>query len=130
MGTLQRIAENYWRAEESRDLDAILTHYRPDAELIVPEMGRLSGRGQIKKFYELSIQRFPGLQVDILRGFENGNEGAFEWRATFTDHAGRPMVLQGVNVFTITEGMFHSVHVYYDPAPLAEALGSMSTNQS
>lgn len=120
--TVREVVRGYWDDEESRDLTAILSHYRPDAELVVPEMGRLQGHEEIRRFYEPSIRRFPSLQVDILQGFESNDGGAFEWRATFVDQGGRTLVLQGVNVVSVDQGRFRSVHVYYDPEPL-EQLG-------
>ncbi|PSR19932.1 MAG: hypothetical protein C7B45_17475 [Sulfobacillus acidophilus] len=118
---IQDIAEQYWRAEETRDVAAILDYYHADGELIVPEMGKLRGHSEIKLFYEASINRFPSLQVEILSGFEVGERGAFEWRARFLDHEGRQWNLQGVNVVTVRDNRFEKVHVYYDSALLDES---------
>lgn len=115
---VRSIAEKYWRAEENRDLASILAHYHPDAELVVPEIGRLRGHPEIRTFYEPSIHRFPSLKVEILRGFEDAEQGAFEWRATFVDHDGRTVIIRGVNVVATREDKFQSVYVYYDPEPL------------
>jgi ketosteroid isomerase-like protein len=68
----REVIEAYWQAEERRDLDGVLDHYAEDAELVVPEMGRLVGHSEIRKFYEESIENFPELRVDIVRGIVNG----------------------------------------------------------
>ena len=123
---VRSIVEEYWRAEETRDLGLILAHYNSDAELMVPGMGWLKGHDEIKAFYEPSILRFPSLKVDILRGFENPDQGcgAFEWRATFVDHDGGVMVQQGVNVVTTGGGKLKEMHVYYDTASSEVFIGA------
>lgn len=121
MGTVWSIAERYWEAEETRDMASILAYYHPDAELVAPETGRLCGHREIQTFYEASIRRFPTLKVEILTGFEDTEQGAFEWRAEFADHEGRTVILTGVNIITTWNDKFRLVHVYYDPAPLNAA---------
>lgn len=131
MAKVQGVAERYWRAEETRDVEAILAQYHPNAELIVPEMGRLVGHHEIRGFYEASIRRFPFLRVEVLSGFEHADDGAFEWRATFVDYEGRSVILQGVNVISTRDGVFQSVHVYYDPAPLGvSAVSELDDSQT
>lgn len=118
MRTVRSIAERYWEAEETRDVAEILSYYHPDAELVAPELGRLCGHHEIKTFYEASIRRFPTLKVEILKGFEDTEQGAFEWRAVFADHEGNTVILKGVNIIATWEDKFKCVHVYYDPEPL------------
>ena len=112
------IVTRYWKVEEARDVDAVLGCYADDAELVVPGLGRLSGHSQIRTFYQQSIERFPGLAVEIVRSFERGDRGAFEWRSIFTDGKGRRSRLKGVNVIRVTEDKLAEVHVYYDPTEL------------
>jgi len=114
------VVRSYWAAEERRDIDAVLGHYHPDAELVVPDLGHLTGHGEIRTFYASSISRFPSLRVVIESELENGEHGAFEWSSVFTDHAGKEWASSGVNIIRVNAGKFASVHVYYDPAPLAE----------
>jgi ketosteroid isomerase-like protein len=114
------VVRSYWTAEENRDIDGVLGHYQPDAELVVPELGRLAGHEEIRKFYAASIARFPGLRVVIDSELTDGDRGVFEWSSVFTDHEGRQWPSNGVNVIRVNGGKFASVHVYYDPAPLAE----------
>lgn len=120
MTTPGSVVRSYWTAEESRDIDAVLRYYHPDAELVVPELGRLAGHEEIRKFYAASVARFPGLRVAIDSELADGDRGVFEWSSVFTDHAGRQWPSNGVNVIRVSDGKFSSVHVYYDPAPLAE----------
>ncbi len=120
MSTPGSVVRSYWTAEENRDIDAVLAHYQPDAELVVPDLGRLVGHGEIRKFYAASIARFPGLRVEIDSELTAGDRGVFEWSSVFTDHAGGQWPSNGVNVIRVSDGKFASVHVYYDPTPLAQ----------
>jgi ketosteroid isomerase-like protein len=119
--TPEIVVKSYWEAEQRRDVDAVLSHYHADAELVVPQLGRLAGHDEIKTFYVASIDRFPELKVTIDSEMADGDRGVFEWSSVFTDHAGREWKSNGVNVIRVSEGKFASVHVYYDPAPLAES---------
>lgn len=116
--TPKDVAENYWRLECTRDLSAILSCYEHDAELIVPGLGRLVGHEQIGRFYQASIDRFPGLHVDLVNSFTDGNKGAFEWRSVFTDHEGHTFRSKGSNFIRVLGERFLSVHVYFDPTDL------------
>ena len=70
---------------------------------------------------QVTIARFPKLRVSIDSELTCGDRGAFEWSSVFTDHAGQEWKSNGVNIIRVSGGKFASVHVYYDPAPLAES---------
>jgi ketosteroid isomerase-like protein len=112
------VAENYWRIECTRDVAAILACYAPDAELVVPGLGRLVGHDAIRQFYQASVDRFPSLEVDIVSAIDAGESGAFEWRSVFKDHKGARYRSKGANIIRIRGDRFQSVHVYYDPTEL------------
>jgi hypothetical protein len=118
--TPTEVAEKYWRIECTRDVGAILGCYAPDAELLVPSLGRLVGHDEIRRFYQESADRFPKLEVDIVSAFEIGDRGAFEWRSVFKDHHGASFRSKGANIIRIAGDRFQSVHVYYDPTELGE----------
>ena len=116
--TPREVVENYWKVECTRDVDAILACYDASARLLVPGMGSLSGHDQIGRFYRQSVDRFPVLEVDIVGAFEDGDRGAFEWRAVFKDHEGATFRLKGVNVIRVSQGRLLEVNVYYDASEL------------
>ena len=112
------IIRRYWKIEETRDVEAVLGCYAENAELLVPGLGLLSGHSQIRSFYQQSVERFPGLAVEIVGSVEHGDRGAFEWRSVFTDHNRRRIRLKGANVVRVSDGKLAEVHVYYDPTEL------------
>ena len=116
--TPREVVEQYWKIECTRDVDAVLACYDPEARLLVPDMGSLSGHDQIRRFYQESVDRFPVLEVDIVGAFEAGDRGAFEWRSVFKDRQGATFRLKGVNVIRVRDDRLLEVNVYYDQAEL------------
>jgi len=111
------VAEAYWRDESARDVDAVMSHYHPDAEFIGPG-GRRVGHAEIRRYYEDSCAAFPGLRVEILDELIAGDRAALEWRAELTDHEGRRFPVSGVNVIVVRGGRFVSVHSYFDTSTI------------
>jgi ketosteroid isomerase-like protein len=109
--TPREIAESYWRAECSRDIDAILAHFHPDAELIAPG-ATLRGHGEIRGFYEDAVARFPGLEVTVGRDLSTGDEACIEWEAVMIDHEGKRHPASGANVIRVSGGKLERVRVY------------------
>lgn len=112
--SVRNVVERYWRDEETRNVAAIIAHYHPHGSLTVPNMGRLEGHEEIRRFYDASVAQFPHLHLEVLDGFERGNKGAFEWQATFSDSSGRLFVLRGVNMVVVEHERLWSVQVYDD----------------
>lgn len=117
------VVRNYWGMESKRDLAGVLGCYMSDAELVVPELGKLVGHAEIQGFYEASFARFPWLQVQIVSEVVQGQAGAFEWESVFEDRAGERFPLRGVNVVEVEGDQLAVVHVYYDPSSLAGGRG-------
>lgn len=110
----REIAEAYWRDEGLRDVDAVMSHYHPDAEFREPGGLVRRGHAEIREFYEASCAAYPGLWVEIVDEFVLGDRAALEWIAELTDHEGRTYPAGGVNVVAVRDGKFTSVHSYFD----------------
>jgi ketosteroid isomerase-like protein len=110
----REVAESYWRAEERRDVEAVLSHFHDDA-VFHPVTGRLVGHEEIRTFYEGMGDTFPGLEVTIVNEISSGDEAALEWEAVLTDHDGKRFPIRGVNVVRVRDGKFEHVTAYYDP---------------
>lgn len=117
MTTIERIAREYWRAEESRDVDEILSYFTDDAEWIGPAIN-LRGTAEIRGFYEDSAEAFPGLVVTLGRILGGDAEAAIEWSAVFTDPDGKQFDLSGTNVMKAHGDKIASLVTYHDPSTL------------
>ena len=115
MPSTREVAESYWAAECSRDIDAVMAHYHPDA-LYQDGAGLLRGHAQIRTFYEGSVADFPDLDVRIVREYVLTPESsALEVRAVLTDPAGRRFGIEGLIAVIVRDGKFVSVRCYEDP---------------
>lgn len=113
--TPRAVAESYWRAECTRDVDAILAHYHPDATFNLAGTF-MSGHDEIAQFYINSGKQYPGLKVEITHEVSNGNKAALEWTAELTDPSGDMVILKGVNIIEVENGKFRHVRAYFDPS--------------
>jgi NAD(P)-dependent dehydrogenase (short-subunit alcohol dehydrogenase family)/ketosteroid isomerase-like protein len=120
MSTIEEIARQYWRAEESRDVDAIVEFFTADARWQGPGVD-LRGRDEIGSFYAGSAESFPGLQVEVGRVLGDADEAAIEWSAVFTDPAGEQFDLAGVNIMRRDGDRIAALTTYHDPSTLAPA---------
>lgn len=114
----REVAESYWRVECERDLDAVLSHYHPDAVVYPPSGPPFRGRDEIATFYVDEMRDYPGLEVDIVHEVRNADESALEWEAVLIDHDGERHSFRGVNVVKVRDGKFEWVRAYFDPAAI------------
>jgi len=112
--TPREVAESYWRAEESRSVEAVLAHFHEDA-VFHPVSGPLRGHSEIRTFYDGMGDTFPGLEVTITHDVSSGDEAALEWEAVLIDREGTRFPIRGVNIVRVREGKFEHVRAYFDP---------------
>jgi ketosteroid isomerase-like protein len=123
MRTPYEVSESYWAAECSRDVDAVMAHYRPDATY-EDGGGLRRGEAEIRRAYEDSARDWPGLEVRIVREFVHSPDtSGLEFDALLIDVAGRRFRIRGVNVVTVRDGRFVSVRSYEDVPSLIAAGG-------
>jgi limonene-1,2-epoxide hydrolase len=108
------VAEAYWRAEESQDVERILNHFHPDATFH-PPAGPLVGHDEIRTFYEGMGDNYAQLSVRIVGEVSSDDEAALEWEAELVDPAGNLTQICGVNVVKVSDGKFTHVRAYFDP---------------
>jgi uncharacterized protein len=129
---MDELVDGHFRAEESRDLNAIVEGFTPDAEHDVPGRpgGPLHGGAQIAAFYkalfdDLEIQRFQTLHrwygddhaVDesVLHGTAHGTPFGFEGR-------GRPVSVRLLHVFDFANGRIARESAWLDLRAIQEQL--------
>lgn len=115
MSSAYEVSAAYWADECRRDVDAVMSHYHPDATY--EDAGGLRrGYAEIRQAYEESRAAYPGLEVRILREFTYSPDTAgLEYYAVLIDAAGTRFKVRGVNVVTVRDGRFVSVRSYEDP---------------
>src|SRR5580704_1530472 len=103
--TPREVAESYWRAEESRDVEQVLAHFHPDATFH-PVTGPLTGHAEIRTFYDGMGDTYPGLEVRIVHEVSSGDEAALEWEADLINHEGTRFPICGSNFVQVRDGKF------------------------
>ncbi len=117
MATIEEIARAYWKAEESRDIEAIKAFFHPDAVWEGPGR-RLVGADEISTYYRESAAVFPGLEVMIGGVYGSPNEAAIEWLAIMIDPRGGRHTLRGTNIMATDGQRITMLRAYFDPAEL------------
>lgn len=122
MSTIADIARRYWEAEASRDLDAIMSFFTPDAMWRGPGVD-LRGHEAIRSYYADSAAAFPGLEVQVGRVNGDDDEAAVEWTAAFTNERGERFEAGGVNIMRREGDKIASLHAFWDPSVLGSPAG-------
>jgi len=111
---LTKLAREYWTAEESRDIKAILSFFSKDARWTGPDGVTLVGHDQIRTFYENSAAAYPLLSVEIMRSYGDKHEGTVEWKAKLTAPDGKVLDLSGVNIMKRKRNKFTELTAYFN----------------
>lgn len=115
--TPRQVAESYWRAEAERNVEKVGRHYHADA-IFMPPGERLVGWNDIRKWYEATYRKFQSVRVEIVHEISQGQEAAFEWKATLTDSTGTVISPIGVNIVRVEGGKYREVRAYFDSSIL------------
>ena len=103
----------YWIDECARDLDKLMTHFTPDAEVVTPE-GAFRGREAVAAVYRQSFDTFPGLTVDVKASFAGRESHCIEYSAVLSDAADNRWLVEGVNVMKLKGGLISSLRSFED----------------
>jgi ketosteroid isomerase-like protein len=113
------VLRRYFEVEMTRDIDAILDLYSPDAVFATPDAVR-RGRAEIRPFYEDAAHRFPHLDVKVTVAFSDGQLAVAEWDAVMSGPEAGTLSLAGANVARIVDGLIVDVRSYYDTSSYAK----------
>lgn len=129
MKTMAELAHEYWKAEESRDPDRILTFFAPDATWVGPDIS-LRGHEEIRRLYADSGAAYPELEVEVGRAIGDGDEAAVEWRAVFRDAEGVERRIDGVNLMRTDGERILELTTYHDPSKIAPLAGRFAKRRA
>jgi uncharacterized protein (TIGR02246 family) len=104
------------------DPAAALSAYSPDATIRYPGQPRMGVdrfREVLEEFFKL-VARFDIVPREVL---ETEHGVAARWTLTVTTKSGQTVTCPGIDSWVIgADGTIESADVYYDPAPLQQAL--------
>jgi ketosteroid isomerase-like protein len=118
MSLARDLQASVWDAECQRDVEAVLSHFHPDATFHPAGAPARRGHAAIRDMTEDFYRSYPELEIDILGEWSRGDSLAvFEFRARLLDNDGNRSTLDGVCLVEIKDGAFTSVR-YYEDAPV------------
>jgi uncharacterized protein (TIGR02246 family) len=109
----RQITESYFRAENRRDLPAILDHFAADVRFVTPDGATLAGREAVRTFYAANLEALPSLQVDLVTDLTVADQAALEWRAQGRNPTGDVVHMHGTNLVTVADGRFTRFQAYW-----------------
>jgi len=134
MGALSDLYRRGWQDLAEGRLDALMALYAPDVE--VKEAGQVFyGRDAVRQQYQLWLNAFSDMQVEVLHVVEGDNTLAGEVRVTCTHSGplpgasgaipatGRTIVIEQCDVATLRDGSVTSFHSYFDMLSLLAQIG-------
>lgn len=96
-------------AFDAHDLDAILTHFDPDAVFEAPRGPdawgqRFHGTEAIRDAFAARFSGIPDIRYLRDEHFVDGDRGASEWTLSGTTNAGQRIEVQGCDLWTLRDG--------------------------
>ena len=85
---LERVVQDYVRANADEDAGALASLYADDALLLPPDEGLVEGRERIRTFWSDGME--PGLQITPVRVEIHGDAGLVVGRYTVPEHPDTP----------------------------------------
>jgi steroid delta-isomerase-like uncharacterized protein len=130
---------SYFEAVASRDVDAMIGHWREDGVDELVAIQPLRGREEIAGFFRELFAAVPDIEMTVTRVVAGERLAAVEWRMTGhfsggpfqgVDATGRHLELRGLDLFEVEDGMIVSNTAYSDGLSFARQIGLMPAQDS
>ena len=104
------------------DPDRALSRFAPDAVVRYPGKPAMSTHGFRDSLAEV-FSALASMEFTTREVFETDHGVAARWTFTAETHKGRTATCDGIDSWRVgSEGTITAIDVYYDPAPLAQAI--------
>lgn len=113
----------YWGDECARNLDKLLTHFTPDAEVVTPDRS-YRGHDAVAALYQTSFDAYPGLTVDVKGSFPGSGAHCIEYSAVLTDTNDHRFLVEGINLVRMKRGLISYLRSFEDAPRRIPADGS------
>lgn len=113
----ERFIDALHRAEDRRDVGALVEMFVEDAELSNP--GRTEpwrGRDGAREFWSDYLANFRRVHADFTNVVEENGAAVLEWQSEGQLASGEPFLYRGVSVVETADGRVRRFRAYYDSA--------------
>ncbi len=115
LSPLAQVARSYWDHETRGDLEGVLDHFTETATFKAPGH-ELSGKSQIKSFYQEIMGAYASMHLEMRRVIEAGNLLVVEFGFKYTRHDKSTGYAEGCNVFEMQGNKINVLQCYFNPA--------------
>jgi steroid delta-isomerase-like uncharacterized protein len=129
------VARSYFEAIGRRDLEAMVSHWKPGESGTIHGLVDLSAPDNYREWFGALFTAFPDFEFEILDLVAEGEKAAVRWRATgtFTGPGtfeglisnGRAVEMEGCDVVTVRDGLIVDNRAYMNASEMARQLGAM-----
>jgi steroid delta-isomerase-like uncharacterized protein len=134
------VARSYFEAIGRRDLEAMVSHWKPGASGSIHGLVGLTAPDSYRAWFGALFTAFPDFKFEILELVAEGEQAAVRWRATgtFTGPGtfeglianGRAVEMEGCDMVTVRDGLIVDNRAYMNAAEMARQLGAMPPKDS
>lgn len=133
--TTAEIAENYFEAVGRRDLDEMVSFWKPGGTAYIHGIADLRVPDQYRVWFNNLFAAMPDYEMSSLEVVADGDKAAVRWHANAKfDGDGRfegfksngvTIELDGVDLLTLEEGLIITNHAYTNGMDIARQIGAM-----
>ena len=129
----------YIEAIGARDLDAAVALWAAGAVDHVGPVGNFSAPDELRRFFAGLQEAMPDSRIEIIDLISDGDRVAMRWKTNGTfcgapfqgiEPTGARIELEGLDLFTVREGLIQENHAYYDGAEFARQTGLLPARDS
>jgi steroid delta-isomerase-like uncharacterized protein len=131
----ESVARRYFEAINAHDLDAAVALWAPGGRENVRGQVDVTAPEGVRAFVGEMLEALPDLRWEIVDTITEGERCAVQWRMTGTfagpgtfsglAPTGHPLTLEGVDVFTVRDGLIHVNDAFTDTMTVPRQIGMM-----
>jgi steroid delta-isomerase-like uncharacterized protein len=131
----ESVARRYFEAINAHDLDAAVALWAPGGREHVRGQVDVTAPEGVRAFVGELLEAMPDLRWELVDTITEGERCAVQWRMTGTfagpgtfsglAPTGHPLTLEGVDVFTVRDGLIHVNDAFTDTMTVPRQIGMM-----
>lgn len=136
----ERVARSYFEKIAARDLDGAVAMWAPGGREHVLGLVDVAAPEGVRAFIGELLQAMPDMRMEVLGTTSEGERCAVQWRLSGTfagpgrfnglQPTGDPVLVEGVDLIAVRDGLIQSNEAYQDTMTLPREIGMMPSRGS